>query len=75
MIKLIPASRRGAYFYDFVKDWQELFKTDLTKNEKEMIQNHERTGRPIGDNRFLCRPEKKTNRILIKQKPGPKKNN
>jgi putative transposase len=58
-----------------VKDWQELFKTDLTKKEKEMIQSHERTGRPLGGNGFLCRLEKMTNRILIKQKPGPKKNN
>jgi putative transposase len=58
-----------------VKDWQELFKTDLTKKEKEMIQSHERTGRPLGDNGFLCRLEKTTNRIQIKQKPGPKKNN
>ena len=58
-----------------VKDWQELFKTNLTKKEKERIQGHERTGRPLGDNGFLCRLEKMTNRILIKQKPGPKKNN
>jgi putative transposase len=58
-----------------VKDWQELFKTDLTKKEKEMIQSHERTGRPLGGNGFLCRLEKMMNRILIKQKPGPKKNN
>ncbi len=58
-----------------VKDWQELFKTNLTKKEKEMIQSHERTGRPLGGNGFLCRLEKMTKRILIKQKPGPKKNN
>jgi putative transposase len=58
-----------------VKDWQELFKTDLTKKEKEMIESHERTGRPLGDNGFLCRLEKMTNRILTKQKPELKKNN
>jgi putative transposase len=56
-----------------VNDWQELLKTELTKKEKEMIQSHERTGRPLGDNGFLCRLEKMTNRILIKQKPGPKR--
>jgi len=58
-----------------VNDWRDFFKTDLTIKEKEMIQSHQRTGRPLGDRGFLCRLEKMTNRILVKQKPGPRKKN
>jgi putative transposase len=57
-----------------VADWQDLLSTDLTKKEKGVIQSHERTGRPLGDRGFLDRLEKMTNRRLVKQKPGPKKN-
>ena len=56
-----------------VADWQDLLSRDLTKKDKGVIQSHERTGRPLGGRGFLDRLKKMTNRILVKQKPGPKK--
>jgi len=38
----------------------------------EEIEAHNRTGRPLGDSRFLKAAEKITGRDLIKKKPGPK---
>lgn len=58
-----------------VNDWQALFRSGLSGKEKRMFQSHERTGRPLGNKAFLDKLEKMTDRILIKQKPGPKKNN
>lgn len=56
-----------------VDECQGLYKTDLTKKEQEIIQRHERTGRPLGDKEFLTRLERLTNRRLRKQRPGPKR--
>jgi putative transposase len=53
---------------------RELLATDLSDKQCERIRRHERTGRPMGSEAFLGRLEKITNRILQKQKPGPKKN-
>jgi putative transposase len=58
-----------------VNNWQDFLKTDVTEEEKKTFRSHERTGRPLGCELFLKRLEKITNRILKKQKPGPKKIN
>ncbi len=68
LVKVAPLSA-------IVNSWQDLLQTDVTEDEKKSIRNHERTGRPMGSDHFLKRIEKITNRILKKQKPGPKKNN
>lgn len=56
-------------------DWQGLLASEQPEDEDETFRRHERTGRPLGDERFLSRLEAMTARLLHKQKPGPKKNN
>lgn len=58
-----------------IDNWQDFLNTDLKEDEKKIIRSYERTGRPAGCEHFLEKLEKATNRILKKQKPGPKKNN
>jgi len=57
-----------------INNWQELLLTALTKEEQEGIRCHERTGRPLGDDKFIDHMERMRSRVLKKQKPGPKKN-
>ena len=38
----------------------------------EELERHERTGRPLGDDRFIELVEKLLSRDLKKKKPGPK---
>ena len=58
-----------------ISDWQGLLLTDLSAKEYETIRRHERSGRPLGSEVFLGRLERRTARVLKKQKPGPKRNN
>jgi len=58
-----------------VHNWQDLLMTDDQEGVTKAIQRHERTGRPLGNDAFLNRLEKLTNRILKKQKPGPRRTN
>jgi putative transposase len=54
-------------------DWKGYLKMGKEEEEWERIRQHERTGRPMGDERFIERLEKRLNRDLRKQKPGRKK--
>jgi len=47
-----------------VPDWQSLPATNVVEKEYEVIRRHERTGRPLGDNDFISRLKKQTDRIL-----------
>jgi len=53
-------------------DWRGLLRSALTEEEIEQLRQHERTGRPLGGERFLGRLEKKLGRILTPKKRGPK---
>jgi putative transposase len=57
---------------DLVDDWREFLRGGLSAAEHEAIRAHERTGRPLGDKRFMARLEKRLGRTLARQKPGPK---
>jgi len=67
LVKTGPLSGR-------INNWQEFLLTASTKEEQKTIRCHERTGRPLGDDEFIDNMEQMTNRVLKKQKPGPKKN-
>ena len=43
------------------------------EGEQEALRLHERTGRPLGDARFLAKLERLAGRVLRPRKPGPKK--
>ena len=57
-----------------VDDWRQFFSGDVFNEEYELLQRHERTGRPLGSKSFIERLENKLSRILTPQKGGrPKK--
>jgi len=55
-----------------VGDWCNYLKTGSSEQAMLNIQNHGRTGRPLGDNRFVRALERVTGRRLQRGKPGPK---
>ena len=58
---------------DLIPDWQAFLMEGIEEQESQRIRKHERTGRPLGDESFINRIENAANRVLRKQKPGPKK--
>lgn len=57
---------------DMVGDWRDFLAEDVSAQEVEKLRRHERTGRPLGSDGFIAKLEKQLNRLLQKQKPGPK---
>jgi putative transposase len=57
---------------EIVGDWRS-FLSLLSSDELDLMQRHERTGRPLGAFSFVEGLEQKLGRILRPQKPGPKK--
>ncbi|HUT93697.1 MAG TPA: transposase [Thermoguttaceae bacterium] len=55
------------------KNWRRLLTSAATEEQIKAFGEHERTGRPLGDDAFQKRLEKKLGRVLRRQKPGPKK--
>jgi putative transposase len=57
-----------------VDDWRQFLSGDVSDEEYELLQRHERTGRPLGSTSFIELLENKLSRILTPQKGGrPKK--
>jgi putative transposase len=57
-----------------VDDWRQFLSGDVSDEEYELLQRHERTGRPLGSTSFIEQLESKLSRILTPQKGGrPKK--
>ena len=60
---------------EIVGNWQEfLSQGDFVKDAKE-IRRHERTGRPLGNRKFIVDLEKVLGRNFQYKKPGPKSKN
>ena len=57
---------------ELVDDWAEFLASGLSDEEADGLRRHERTGRPLGAERFVTRLERKLHRILRPQKRGPK---
>lgn len=55
------------------RDWRALLASGLSDAEQHTLERHERTGRPLGDSRFLRRLKASLGRVLHPQKPGPKR--
>ena len=53
-------------------DWPGFLAQGLDAADHETIRAGERTGRPLGSPRFVARLEKRLDRPLARQKPGPK---
>ena len=54
-----------------IGNWQEFLTSP--QDDMEKLREKTRTGRPCGDESFVCKIEKITGRTLRPQKPGPKK--
>jgi putative transposase len=57
-----------------VDDWRS-FLSLLSSDDLDLLQRHERTGRPLGTTVFIESLERKFGRSLRPLKPGPKKPN
>jgi putative transposase len=57
---------------DRVSDWRNYLNESEDRGDLSHIRKHARTGRPLGDNRFVNAMEAKTGRILRPMKPGRK---
>jgi putative transposase len=60
---------------DIVGDWGKFIYDADSKRDFEPIRKHERTGRPLGNLRFIEKVERMLDRVLKPQKPGPKQGN
>ena len=58
-----------------VGNWAEFLADGLSGEEADRLRQHERTGRPLGSERYLKRLEQRLSRVFRKQKPGPKQDN
>ena len=55
-----------------VGDWRSFLAEDVSNTDEGMLKRHCRNGRPLGNDNFISKLEKKLNRFIRKQKPGPK---
>lgn len=60
---------------ELVGNWRSYIETDESPKEIEALRQHTRTGRPLGDGRFVESLERITGRELQRKKPGPKPRN
>lgn len=64
---------KGAPLLELVPDWADFLQL-TPPDDVELIQRHERTGRPLGNDDFIDRLETALARVLRPRKPGRKKN-
>ncbi len=56
-----------------IPDWASYLSKETSDVEKKLLRSHAKTGRPLGDDKFIDELEKITGRCLRKRKPGRKK--
>lgn len=57
---------------DITDDWSSYLESGLPNADSALVEQHLRTGRPLGDDRFIDKAEQALGRSLQKQRPGPK---
>jgi putative transposase len=65
LVKAGPLLKREA-------DWRGFLSAGLSETDAALLRSHERTGRPLGNDRFVARLEKALRRVLHRQRPGRK---
>jgi putative transposase len=65
LVKVAPLLER-------VKSWARFLAEPGPEGVPARLHRHEHTGRPLGDERFVARLEKRLGRILAPQRPGRK---
>jgi len=63
---------RVAPLLEMCGEWREFLAEGLSPEEAETLRRHERTGRPLGNERFVARLERVLDRVLRPRKRGPK---
>jgi putative transposase len=60
-----------------IEDGSGFLSAGMDPQEQEQLRRHQRTGRPLGGERFIKKPEKGLGRVLRPQKGGrpPKRKN
>jgi len=58
-----------------IEDWSSYLAEDDRDIDRNLFREHARTGRPLGDDKFITKLEEITGKVLKKKKPGPQKNN
>ncbi len=53
-------------------NWKDYLSEAMSNQSNTEFEQHEKTGRPLGADRFIEKAEKLLNRELKKKKPGPK---
>lgn len=56
-----------------IPDWGAYLREKTCESYIDMLKTHEKSGRPLGNEKFLDELEKKTGRRLRKEKPGRKR--
>jgi putative transposase len=56
-----------------IPDWASFLREETNDVDIELIRSHSKTGRPLGDDKFIKDLERITGRCLRKRKPGRKK--
>jgi putative transposase len=62
----------GAKLLGKVGDWRAFLAKEVVAGDVRWLQRHERTGRPLGSEKFVARLERRLGRRLRRLKPGPK---
>ena len=71
LVRTAPLLERVAAWGD--GDWRSFLSGKQSDDDHALIERHGRTGRPLGDAKFLTTLERRLGRPLRKEKPGPKK--
>ncbi len=58
---------------EMVGDWRKFLSLRTDAKSVELLQAHERTGRPLGSDRFVAKLERRLKRVLRPGKPGRKR--
>ena len=64
---------KAAPLLERVGDWKDFLCLGVSEDEVKQLRRHERTGRPLGSERFIGAVERKLGRPLRRGKPGPKR--
>jgi putative transposase len=57
---------------DRVANWIDFLAIPVSTREVEALRRHEKTGRPLGNAKFIAQIEQRLNRVVRRGKPGPK---
>jgi putative transposase len=57
---------------EMVDNWNDFLQQGLEEKELELLRRHSSTGRPLGDEGFVRRLERRLSRLLRLGRPGPK---